>query len=661
MRIRRQFIAVCLLTVLLPTPSAPPLRAVAAPPEPHPLVLLEGTIVTMNASRDVIQNGRVLVRDGRIAAVWQGAIPPDGVDLTGAVRVRLGPRAHIYPGLINLHDHPFYDVLPLWQPPSSHWQPALGRPLGTEPYANRYQWNAAGVTQPEEAGRLISNPSTILTSNIGLDRSIDVIKFGKARMILGGTTTTQNTGSHAAYDTLLARSVENVNFGRQRIFSRVGSIASLSAADEASLRDGMTAGVVDAWLVHLAEGVRDGDRRPGDTTSSRAEFAELTGRDLLTDATVIVHGIGLEPDDFHEMAHARAASDGAGDGRGAKLVWSPLSNLLLYGKTTAVYDALAAGVLVSLGTDWGPSGSPNLLTELKVADRALRDTSVLGDRRHIVSELTEGHGLKDRGRAERALDRLLVEMVTINPAQAVRWDDQVGSIEPGKVADLLVIDGAPTPTGNDGTPESPYRRLIDATERDVALVMVGGIAQAGDIAVMSDLKPGDFEVIGSAAGCFHKAIDVTAPSLPQGSQTLAQLSVLLADSLRALGGDQPPPGGGPASPYTNTWSYLKGHIPGASVLPDLTFNLGLVFYFGLTADGMVNLEAMTPPPLFTVDDRWWFATLEAERDPVTGLTAVPAPPYAAYASNANHVTALANPLATSQFRDRWYGQRCAER
>ena len=50
-------------------------------------------------------------------------------------------------------------------------------------------------------------------------------------------------------------------------------------------------------------------------------------------------------------------------GRGAKLVWSPLSNLLLYGKTTAVYDALAAGVLVSLGTDWTPSGSANLLAE----------------------------------------------------------------------------------------------------------------------------------------------------------------------------------------------------------------------------------------------------------------------------------------------------------
>ena len=54
------------------------------------------------------------------------------------------------------------------------------------------------MTQPEEAARLIANPSTILTAErrrwTGL---IDVIKFGKARMILGGTTTTQGAGSHA--------------------------------------------------------------------------------------------------------------------------------------------------------------------------------------------------------------------------------------------------------------------------------------------------------------------------------------------------------------------------------------------------------------------------------------------------------------------------------
>jgi 5-methylthioadenosine/S-adenosylhomocysteine deaminase len=625
-------------------------RVVAASASTPPPVLLEGTVVTMNAGREIIHNGRVLVRDGRIEAVWQGGATPPGIDLTGVVRAPLTKHAYIYPGLINLHDHPFYDVLPLWQPPSSHRQPSVGRPLGTEPYANRYQWNTGPGLAPEEV-RLITNPSTILTQTAALGRLADVIKYGKARMILGGTTTTQGGGSSPAYDSLLARNVENVNFGRQRILSRVGAIGSLGPGDTALLKGAMSAGLVDAWLVHLAEGVRDADRRPGDATSSRAEFAALKARQLLTDATVVVHGVGLEPEDFSEMAHAPSArADGTGDGRGAKLVWSPLSNLLLYGKTTAVYDALAAGVLVSLGTDWAPSGSPNLLTELKLADRAMRDPALLGDRRHLLPGLNE-----------RDLDQLLVEMVTINPAMAVRWDDQVGSIEPGKAADLLVIDAPPTTDGKAGIPQSPYRRLIDATERDVDLVMVGGIAQAGAVGVMSSLKPGDFEVISSEAGCFDKAIDVTSPSIPGGNTTLAQVSATIANGLRALGGDHPPAGGGPSSPFANTWSYLKARIPGAAGLPDLTFNFGLVSFFGMTPDGKLNLEAMAPPPLFTADDHWWFATLAAERSAVTGVTDVPTPPYAAYAANANQTTPLGSPFAAPLFHDRWYSPRCGKR
>src|SRR5687767_11123069 len=190
MKKQQKSAAIFLSAVLVLASGASTTRRVgAAAPSSFP-ILLEGTIVTMNAARDVIQHGHVLVRDGRIAAVWKGAKPPAGVDLSGVVRAALGPHAYIYPGLINLHDHPFYGVLPLWQPPSSHRQPELGRPLGTEPYGNRYQWNAAGLTQPVEATRLIANPSTILTSSDALGRFIDVIKFGRAQMILGGTTTT---------------------------------------------------------------------------------------------------------------------------------------------------------------------------------------------------------------------------------------------------------------------------------------------------------------------------------------------------------------------------------------------------------------------------------------------------------------------------------------
>ena len=647
----------CFAAVLMVTTTGEPPAVVASSAA---AILLEGTVVTMNSARAVIPNGRVLVRDGRIVAVWRGAAPPPGVDVTGAVRPPLGPHAYIYPGLINLHDHPFFGVLPLWQPPRSHAQPALGRPLGTEPYSNRYQWGGASLTQPEEAARLISNPSTILTDGAALGRSVDVVKFAKARMILGGTTTTQGAGSNAAYDALLARTVEAVNFGRRKIFSRVPAIGSLSESDRLMLRQGMDTGLVDAWLIHLAEGVRDADRRDGDVTSSRAEFTELKDRRLLTDATVIIHGVGLEPEDFVEMRHAPAArSDGSGDGRGAKLVWSPLSNLLLYGTTTAIYDALSARVLVSLGTDWAPSGSANLLTELKVADRTLRDALLLGSRRQIVPSLTPS-GAKDVGAKERALDQLLVEMVTINPAMTVRWDDQVGSIEAGKAADILVIDAKPLPERPDGIPASPYRRLIDATERDVSLVMVGGIAQAGDVAVMSALKPGDFEVVASDAGCFEKAIDVTAPASPNGTDSLEQVVVGLTDALRALGGDHPPAGGGPTSPFANKWSYLKARIPGASALPDLTFNFGLAMFFG-TPDGRVNLEAITPPPLFTVDDEWWFETIASVRDSGSGLTADTDPPYAPYLSNSNQDTALGSPFAAGLFHNRWYALPCGVR
>jgi 5-methylthioadenosine/S-adenosylhomocysteine deaminase len=635
------------------TPAPP--RAQSASWDSARGILLEGVVVTMNGARDVLRHGHVLVRDGRIIAVWDGPIPPAGIDLDSAARPELGPKALIYPGLINLHGHPLNDALPLWQTPSSHTQAAAGRPTGTEPYANRYQWS---VDSSPEFFRIVASPRTALTDPLGLNLAAEVVKYGEARMILGGATATQGAPANAAYDTLLARNVDNQNFGRDRIDNYVPAIASLTGAQLGDVVGRMQNGLLDAWIVHLAEGVRDADRRPGDTVSSRAEFADLKAKGLLTDATVIVHGIGLEPSDFSEMAAAPPArADGVGDGRGAKLVWSPLSNLLLYGKTASVYDALAAGVLVALGADWSPSGSPNLLTELKVADRALRDERLLGNRRRLVPSLApSGSTGEERREAELALDRLLVEMVTINAARAIRWDDQVGSIEAGKLADLLVISRPLLPAIPD-LPHSPFRSLINATEADVSLVLVGGEPVAGDVSIMQSFKPDDFEIVRSDKGCFQKAIDVTAPGVPKGAETLAQISTMIADGLRAMGGDHPPAGGGP-SPLTNTWSYLRLHSLAGAGLTDAQFLFGvLIPVFGLV-DGKLNIEAMSPAPLFIADDDWRFAMLGAKLDPSTGLVADETAPYARYPANFNHVTALGNPFAPSEFELRWYGTVC---
>jgi cytosine/adenosine deaminase-related metal-dependent hydrolase len=616
-------------------------------------LLLEGTVVTMNDAHEVMPQGHVLVRDGRIAAVWNGPIPPNGVNLDDVPRADIGADALIYPGLINLHDHPLNSALPLWQAPSSHVQSSIGRPSGVEPYANRYQWSA---DPPPEFRRLVISPRTALTEPLALGLAAEVVKYGEARTILGGTTATQGAPPHAAYDTLLARNVDSPNFGRDRIDNYVPAITSLTGTALADVVSRMRTGALDAWIVHLAEGVQDADRRSGDPVSSRAEFDNLRTKGLLNDATVIVHGIGLELPDFVEMAAATPArADGMGDGRGAKLVWSPMSNLLLYGTTTGVYEAIAAGVLVSLGTDWSPSGSTNLLMELKIADRALRDDRLLGDQRWLLPELSPGgHIGEERREAEIALDRLLVEMVTINPAQAIRWDDQVGSIEVGKVADLLVIS-PPYPPAWPDIPTSPYRSLINATEADVTLVLVGGEPVAGDVATMASLKGGDFEVVRSNAGCFEKAIDVTASAVPKGTQSLTHITTAITEGLLAMGGDSRPVGGGP-SPLTNTWSYLRLHSIAGAGLSDAQFLFAVLIPTFGAVGGALNIEAMSPVPLFTIDDDWRLATLGVKLDPLTGLVADDTPPYAPYDSNLNHAGALGNPFESAAFERRWYSK-----
>src|SRR4030095_10939098 len=126
-------------------------------------------------------------------------------------------------------------------------------------------------------------------------------------------------------------------------------------------------------------------------------------------------------------------------------------------------------------------------------------------RAFVAGLSTDNRPGRARRDAELALDRLLVEMVTINAARAVRWDDQVGSIEVGKLADLLVISH-PLPPAIPSLPPSAYRALIDATEADVSLVLVGGEPVTGAVQAMELLKPDDFEIVRSEAGCFEKAI-----------------------------------------------------------------------------------------------------------------------------------------------------------
>ena len=134
-------------------------------------------------------------------------------------------------------------------------------------------------------------------------------------------------------------------------------------------------------------------------------------------------------------------------GTAARSIWSPLSNLLLYGATARVDAAKRAGVRIGLGSDWSPSGSKNLLGELKVAWLYSQ---------HLLNGLFSA--------------RDLVAMATRDAAAILKWHKALGTLEPGKRADLLVIAGK---TGD------PYEALIKAKETSIRLVMINGVARYG--------------------------------------------------------------------------------------------------------------------------------------------------------------------------------------
>jgi 5-methylthioadenosine/S-adenosylhomocysteine deaminase len=97
---------------------------------------------------------------------------------------------------------------------------------------------------------------------------------------------------------------------------------------------------------------------------------------------------------------------------------------------------------VWLGSDWSPSGSKNLLGELKVAD--------LWNRTHMDEEFS----------AEE-----LCAMAARKPADGLGWSGRIGRLREGLRGDVLVTTNRE---------RDPYRNLIESVERDVLFVAING-------------------------------------------------------------------------------------------------------------------------------------------------------------------------------------------
>lgn len=402
-------------------------------------LLIRGDIVTPDG---IARDRYILSRGGRIVEISRRRPPrTDGLPF---IETKRGD--WVFPGLINLHTHATYNFLPLWRSPNA-------------PFANRFEWRSDAGYKKE-----VSALARSLTDR----EAIGV--FGELQAVAGGTAILQEDfpldSNKKLGQLLLCRDTSSPgNFGlppETKIMSVVDFFrpgADGKPAPEQSrldqYRKAREAGTLTATIVHLAEGRSGFGSDRGCDPYSRAEFEAFMALPEMQDAAAVrrsplalVHGCGLDPGNPAHLDFLRE--------RNISLVWSPVSNLLLYGDTLDVETYIAAGINVALGSDWAPSGSKHVWDEARFA-RAYFDA--------IGSPVP---------------DALIFEMVTVNAARCLGMD-HVGRIREGALADFFILR-SPIETDN------PHEVFLGTEDKDVLATIIAGQPIYGDRTLLADFQ-----------------------------------------------------------------------------------------------------------------------------------------------------------------------------
>ena len=381
-------------------------------------IALTGTLVTPDT---VIDHGTVLLQHGRILASGAHVTLPAGTTVVPTDGV-------IAPGLIDLHNHLTWNIFPRWHP--------------IQEFGNRYDWQQKPVYNIT-----MTVPHQLIVQD-GLECQAE--RYAEVKAITEGETSV--TGSmHEPCVQHLTRNLDvdpelGPGFGKiiYNVFPLQMDAAALAAADAA-----LSAHPRGALLIHLSEGA------PHDAAAAR-EFVQLKARGLLRPGVSLIHGVAIVPEGFQYMAANNVG-----------LIWSPRSNIELYGDTANVAAAKAAGVRIALAPDWSPTGSDGLLGELNYAS--------LWNQTQPNPPFTE---------------RDLVLMATSNAAALVNLSSQIGSLEAGHAADLIVLRKPDL-----GPPHDAYWILTHSSPQDLELVVIGGRALYGGPSLVQPFHPASTETL----------------------------------------------------------------------------------------------------------------------------------------------------------------------
>ena len=379
------------------------------------LLISGGEVVTMDADGHVISGGAVLIDDDRIRAVGRRE------ELTarpGITRTIAADDHVILPGLVNAHNHCFQTlyrglgrdrVLADWAArtiyPLSRWLTAPDAEAGTRLAC--LEMLASGITTFVDSHYIHVDRETF----DGVARA--AVASGM-RAILGRAAVDAPVVPEPFREEpeVARRAVERAierwhgaGNGRVRVRPEALSERTSTPAMIAAMVAGARAAGT-GFNMHLGESQQAVERVRQDFGKSSLEL--LRDLDGVGEDTLLAHAIWLDEHDLDLLAATRT-----------KVAHNPVSNLYVGTGVAPVPEMLARGVGVGLGTD-GAASNNNL--------------DMFG--------VMKTCGLLFKGRARTAAGipaESIMHMATRGGAAAVGLGGEIGSLEPGKKADVIAI------------------------------------------------------------------------------------------------------------------------------------------------------------------------------------------------------------------------------
>ncbi|HTR26659.1 MAG TPA: amidohydrolase [Terriglobales bacterium] len=401
--------------------------------------IVTGTVVTMDAAHAIYDDGAVAIGGDQILAVGPRSEIEARYQASGTINAR---GKLILPGFINGHTH-----VPMTLFRGLHDDVTLNDWL----YKYIFPAEAKNVTEEfvrwgtrlAAAEQIRSGVTTFADMYYFEDAIAEETKKAGMRGVLGETWIDFPTPDNKDRAAMLAYTEKFLQKwqGDPLIHASVAP-HSIYTCSQKTLQD--SAALARKYhapiLIHLSEMKKENDDSLKNNGMSPTQYLNKIG--VLGPDVVGAHCIFVDEADRKTLAEHHVGC-----------VHNPSSNMMLASGVAPVPEERAAGMAVGLGTD-GPAGSNNDLDLMEEMDLAAK-----------LAKITKMSPLALNAKA-------VVEMATIDGARALHMENEIGSLEKGKKADLIVIS---LDEPNAVPVYDVYAQLAYALKAsDVETVIIGG-------------------------------------------------------------------------------------------------------------------------------------------------------------------------------------------